>query len=214
MFHSSMFCHKHPISQVQAIIVFYNSLFILVFGPVSLLFMQYYIIKFLIHLHRTQNVISALSFFVTALFLVDNYHEVYLWQGWWSQDSENTGSARIRWDLDRKCAMETVLHYCRGRKQRDIHWKSVCVFLNMNMFKHEGRVFAAMFILAVDYNDKLNTADEKNIKYWHCSEYYLVEPSFAAMTALSLSKFLPALHTVCELFSPSFHGRFAPGSSG
>uniref|UniRef100_A0A8C1R1Y7 Supervillin n=1 Tax=Cyprinus carpio TaxID=7962 RepID=A0A8C1R1Y7_CYPCA len=46
-----------------------------------------------------------------ALFLVDNYHEVYLWQGWWPQDTESTGSARIRWDADRKCAMETVLQY-------------------------------------------------------------------------------------------------------
>lgn len=53
-----------------------------------------------------------------ALFLVDNFHEVYLWQGWWPQDSECTGSARIRWDADRKCAMETVLQYCRGQCQQ------------------------------------------------------------------------------------------------
>ncbi|XP_069047346.1 supervillin a isoform X4 [Lepisosteus oculatus] len=53
-----------------------------------------------------------------ALFLVDNHHEVYLWQGWWPQDSENTGSARIRWDADRKCAMETVLQYCREKKEK------------------------------------------------------------------------------------------------
>uniref|UniRef100_A0A8B9LEK0 Supervillin a n=1 Tax=Astyanax mexicanus TaxID=7994 RepID=A0A8B9LEK0_ASTMX len=53
-----------------------------------------------------------------ALFLVDNHHEVYLWQGWWPQDSENTGSARIRWDSDRKCAMETVLHYCREKNEK------------------------------------------------------------------------------------------------
>ncbi|KAL7373778.1 hypothetical protein ABVT39_014359 [Epinephelus coioides] len=50
-----------------------------------------------------------------ALFLVDNHHEVYLWQGWWPQDSESTGSARIRWDSDRKCAMETVLQYCKEK---------------------------------------------------------------------------------------------------
>ncbi|KAL6475473.1 hypothetical protein MHYP_G00165130 [Metynnis hypsauchen] len=50
-----------------------------------------------------------------ALFLVDNHHEVYLWQGWWPQDSENTGSARIRWDSDRKCTMETVLQYCQEK---------------------------------------------------------------------------------------------------
>ncbi|XP_057188893.1 supervillin isoform X1 [Triplophysa rosa] len=53
-----------------------------------------------------------------ALFLVDNYHEVYLWQGWWPQDSESTGSARIRWDSDRKCAMETVLQYCREKNEK------------------------------------------------------------------------------------------------
>lgn len=59
--------------------------------------------------------LPSLSFPATlALFLVDNYHEVYLWQGWWPQDTETPGSARIRWDADRKCAMETVLRYCRG----------------------------------------------------------------------------------------------------
>ncbi|XP_063340251.1 supervillin a isoform X8 [Pelmatolapia mariae] len=53
-----------------------------------------------------------------ALFLVDNHHEVYLWQGWWPQDSESTGSARMRWDSDRKCAMETVLQYCREKNEK------------------------------------------------------------------------------------------------
>nr|XP_045375186.1 supervillin isoform X8 [Camelus bactrianus] len=32
-----------------------------------------------------------------ALFLVDNHHEVYLWQGWWPAENKITGSARIRW---------------------------------------------------------------------------------------------------------------------
>ncbi|XP_065442912.1 supervillin isoform X27 [Chrysemys picta bellii] len=50
-----------------------------------------------------------------ALFLVDNHHEVYLWQGWWPVENKITGSARIRWATDRKCAMETVLQYCRGK---------------------------------------------------------------------------------------------------
>ncbi|XP_029002852.1 supervillin a isoform X5 [Betta splendens] len=53
-----------------------------------------------------------------ALFLVDNHHEVYLWQGWWPQDEERTGSASIRWDADRKCAMETVLQYCREKNEK------------------------------------------------------------------------------------------------
>lgn len=60
------------------------------------------------------------SLWCSALFLVDNHHEVYLWQGWWPQDSESTGSARIRWDADRKCAMETVLQYCKGDSCTDI----------------------------------------------------------------------------------------------
>jgi len=55
---------------------------------------------------------------LSALFLVDNHHEVYLWQGWWPQDSQSTGSARIRWDSDRKCALETVLQYCRGTETK------------------------------------------------------------------------------------------------
>ncbi|KFP84483.1 Supervillin, partial [Apaloderma vittatum] len=49
-----------------------------------------------------------------ALFLVDNHHEVYLWQGWWPVENKIAGSARIRWATDRKCAMETVLQYCKG----------------------------------------------------------------------------------------------------
>ncbi|XP_067825177.1 supervillin-like isoform X3 [Heptranchias perlo] len=53
-----------------------------------------------------------------ALFLVDNRLEVYLWQGWWPSDSESTGSAKIRWDTERKCAMETALQYCTEKNPR------------------------------------------------------------------------------------------------
>ncbi|CAI9603831.1 unnamed protein product [Staurois parvus] len=53
-----------------------------------------------------------------ALFLVDNHHEVYLWQGWWPEENIITGSARIRWDADRKSAMETVLQYCKGKNSK------------------------------------------------------------------------------------------------
>ncbi|XP_069815097.1 supervillin isoform X3 [Dendropsophus ebraccatus] len=53
-----------------------------------------------------------------ALFLVDNHHEVYLWQGWWPSEEIITGSARIRWDTDRKSAMETVLQYCKGKNNK------------------------------------------------------------------------------------------------
>ncbi|XP_077372291.1 supervillin isoform X2 [Festucalex cinctus] len=78
------------------------------------------------HLSRAPDLVSSLPFLQEelynavqpALFLVDNFHEVYLWQGWWPQDSESTGSARMRWDVDRKCAMETVLQYCKEKSDR------------------------------------------------------------------------------------------------
>uniref|UniRef100_UPI0037E88F87 supervillin n=1 Tax=Semicossyphus pulcher TaxID=241346 RepID=UPI0037E88F87 len=78
------------------------------------------------HPSRASDVVSSLPFLQEdlynapqpALFLVDNFHEVYLWQGWWPQDSESTGSARIRWDADRKCAMETVLQYCKEKNEK------------------------------------------------------------------------------------------------
>ncbi|XP_044076630.1 supervillin-like isoform X1 [Siniperca chuatsi] len=78
------------------------------------------------HPSRAPDLVSSLPFLQEdlynatqpALFLVDNFHEVYLWQGWWPQDSESTGSARMRWDADRKCAMETVLQYCKEKNEK------------------------------------------------------------------------------------------------
>lgn len=56
-----------------------------------------------------------------ALFLVDNGHEVYLWQGWWlpedtddSADTVRTGSTEARFIANRKCAMQTTLSYCQA----------------------------------------------------------------------------------------------------
>ncbi|XP_036408959.1 supervillin-like isoform X1 [Megalops cyprinoides] len=53
-----------------------------------------------------------------ALFLLDNRMEMYLWQGKQPDDAEPTASARIRWDSERKCAMETVLQYCKEKNSR------------------------------------------------------------------------------------------------
>ncbi|XP_051774862.1 supervillin-like isoform X2 [Erpetoichthys calabaricus] len=53
-----------------------------------------------------------------ALFLLDNRMEVYLWQGQAAGDTDSTGSAQIRWDLERKCAMETALHYCQEKNPK------------------------------------------------------------------------------------------------
>lgn len=53
-----------------------------------------------------------------ALFMLDNRMEVYLWQGWQPEDTQCTGSAKMRWDSERKCAMETVLQYCKEKNPR------------------------------------------------------------------------------------------------
>ena len=56
---------------------------------------------------------------LAAQLMIDNHHEVFLWQGWWPEgtaEEENisTGSAVARFNIDRCCAMETVLNYCQG----------------------------------------------------------------------------------------------------
>ncbi|XP_061561650.1 supervillin [Phycodurus eques] len=53
-----------------------------------------------------------------ALFLLDNRMEVYLWQGWQPEEEQCTGSAKMRWDNERKCAMETALQYCKEKSSR------------------------------------------------------------------------------------------------
>lgn len=55
-----------------------------------------------------------------GLFLVDNDSVVYLWHGWWPEgdaDIENvqTGSAQSRFNIDRRCAMDTVMQYCKEK---------------------------------------------------------------------------------------------------
>ncbi|KAL2076926.1 hypothetical protein ACEWY4_027479 [Coilia grayii] len=79
----------------------------------------------LFHASRAPDLVSSQPFLQEdlysvpqpALFLVDNVQEVYLWQGWWPQDCGTCGSAHLRWDLDRKRAMETVLRYCRAKNE-------------------------------------------------------------------------------------------------
>ncbi|XP_069315078.1 supervillin isoform X2 [Eulemur rufifrons] len=75
-----------------------------------------------------------------ALFLVDNHHEVYLWQGWWPIENKITGSARIRWASDRKSAMETVLQYCKGKNLKKPPPKSYLIHAGL-----EPLTFTNMF---------------------------------------------------------------------
>lgn len=82
--------------------------------------------------------------YFSALFLFDRVHEMYLWQGWWpgnSEESESattTGSAEFRWHRDRKLAMQSVQSYA------DCKWKQIImsqiiwrVFITKKLVKHE-----------------------------------------------------------------------------
>jgi len=55
-----------------------------------------------------------------GLFLLDNELEVYLWQGWWPEETDEaenvrTGSAESRFNVDRRLAVETALNYCKAK---------------------------------------------------------------------------------------------------
>lgn len=52
--------------------------------------------------------------------MLDSGDVVYLWHGWWPEetsDSKNvtTGSAQAKFNIDRQCAMQTALQYCKCR---------------------------------------------------------------------------------------------------
>ena len=51
-----------------------------------------------------------------AIFIIDAIHEVYLWLGWWPEDeeSENSDAQRMRWDVDKRKAMESVVLFAKG----------------------------------------------------------------------------------------------------
>uniref|UniRef100_A0A8C9TFE7 Supervillin n=1 Tax=Scleropages formosus TaxID=113540 RepID=A0A8C9TFE7_SCLFO len=108
-----------------------------------------------------------------ALFLVDNFHEVYLWQGWWPQDCESTGSARIRWDADRKCAMETVLQYCRGMKNEKKPQKSYLIHAGL-----EPLTFTNMFP-SWEHREDIAEITEREAEV--CNQIILVEDVLARL---------------------------------
>lgn len=56
---------------------------------------------------------------LAALFLLDNRLEVYLWQREDPERMESLAPACSRWQSERRCAMEMVLQYCRGRMESE-----------------------------------------------------------------------------------------------
>ncbi|KAM6920545.1 supervillin isoform 2-T3 [Lycodopsis pacificus] len=133
------------------------------------------------HPSRAPDLVSSLPFLQEdlynapqqpALFLVDNFHEVYLWQGWWPQDSESTGSARIRWDSDRKCAMETVLQYCKEKNEKKPQ-KSYLIHAGL-----EPLTFTNMFP-SWDYREDVAEITEREAEV--CHQIILVEDVLARL---------------------------------
>ncbi|XP_060534945.1 supervillin-like isoform X2 [Cylas formicarius] len=61
-----------------------------------------------------------------VLFLFDNGHELWLWQGWWPETEEEadlaadqTGSGRVRWQAERRAAMQTAVAYWKKTRDDD-----------------------------------------------------------------------------------------------
>uniref|UniRef100_A0A3Q4HYZ5 Supervillin n=1 Tax=Neolamprologus brichardi TaxID=32507 RepID=A0A3Q4HYZ5_NEOBR len=133
------------------------------------------------HQSRAPDLVSSLPFLQEdlynapqpALFLVDNFHEVYLWQGWWPQDSERTGSAHIRWDADRKCAMETVLQYCKRERNEKKPQKSYLIHAGL-----EPLTFTNMFP-SWEHREDVAEITEKEAEV--CNQIILVEDVLARL---------------------------------
>jgi len=58
-----------------------------------------------------------------ALFIIDNHHTIFVWQGWWptrSEEEENvvTGSAVSRLLANLKCTLETTLNYTKEKRKQ------------------------------------------------------------------------------------------------
>lgn len=57
--------------------------------------------------------------------MFDNGHELWLWQGWWPEReddtdlSEQTGSGRVRWQAERKAAMQTAINYWKEKHEKN-----------------------------------------------------------------------------------------------
>lgn len=53
---------------------------------------------------------------VSAVFLLDVGNEVYVWEGWMPTEFKNDkrGSAKRRWDEERKLTLQTAMSYVEG----------------------------------------------------------------------------------------------------
>lgn len=80
--------------------------------------------------------LEMIFFVFLGLFLVDDDNIVYFWYGWWKEvdvEVENVyiGFVKFRFSVDRKCVIEIVFYYCKGRyySLSLINFQSIVYFL-------------------------------------------------------------------------------------
>ncbi|XP_025829132.1 supervillin isoform X3 [Agrilus planipennis] len=90
-----------------------------------------------------------------ALFLFDNDHELWLWQGWWplrDDDADDlgdqTGSGAVRWQAERKASMDTALNYYKTRHPGCKHIEAYLVWSGLEPLK-----FTNLFPFWTDKDD-------------------------------------------------------------
>ena len=78
-----------------------------------------------------------------ALFMFDNNNEVYIWQGWFEtvvdektptlEKDAIDGTARIRFNLNRKCALQTAINYwrCKHRNEDKMPFRGFVVYAGL-----------------------------------------------------------------------------------
>jgi supervillin len=79
-----------------------------------------------------------------AIFLFDNNNEIYVWQGWFeSSVADKTptlendavdGTARIRFNVNRKCALQTAINYwkCKHKNGDDKAFRGFLVYAGLD----------------------------------------------------------------------------------
>ncbi|XP_045461852.1 supervillin-like isoform X2 [Harmonia axyridis] len=110
-----------------------------------------------------------------ALFLIDNEHELWLWQGWWPKVEEGginttdqTGSGIIRWQCERRAAMGTAVNYWRARHGEDVELKASLVWagLEPEAFKNLFPVWESKEEVAeLNVMDGRKPSEKKNLEH-------------------------------------------------
>lgn len=117
---------------------------------------------------------------IAALFMLDNGHEVWLWQGWWPELEndqavvDQTGSGAVRWQAERKAAMQTVVNYCKQQSQRFKNISAYLVwagleplaFTNLFPFWRDCDDVAELNIQVIPVKKKLNTHKVEHNLIW------------------------------------------------